>query len=44
LNHPNFNDPNLNISAPASVGTITSVQTRDFGGPRSGLLAVFFDF
>jgi hypothetical protein len=44
LNHPNFNDPNLNISAPASVGTITSVQTRDFGGPRSGLLAIFVTF
>ncbi len=44
LNHPNFNYPNLNISAPASVGTITSVQTRDSGGPRSGLLAAFFTF
>jgi Carboxypeptidase regulatory-like domain len=44
LNHPNFNDPNLNISAPASVGTITSVQTRDYAGARAGLLAVFLSF
>jgi hypothetical protein len=44
LNHPNFNDPNLNISAPGSVGRISSAQTRDYGGPRSGMLAAFFDF
>ena len=44
LNHPNFNDPNVNISAPASFGTITSVQTRDYSGPRTGLLAAFLSF
>src|SRR5579872_999927 len=44
LNHPNFNDPNINISAPASFGTITSVQTRDYAGPRSGVLAAFLSF
>ena len=43
-NHPNFGYPNLGISAPASVGTIRSIQGRDSGGPRSGLLAVFFSF
>jgi len=44
LNHPNFNDPNVNISAPASFGTITSVQTRDYSGARAGLLAAFLSF
>ena len=44
LNHPNFTDPNLNISAPAAAATITSVQTRDFGGPRAGVMAAFFYF
>ena len=44
LNHPNFADPNLNISIPASAGRITAVQIRDFGGPRAGVIAAFFDF
>jgi hypothetical protein len=44
FNHPNFGAPNTNISAPASAGTITGVQTRDSGGPRQGLLAIFLTF
>jgi hypothetical protein len=44
LNHANFGAPNASISAPASVGTVRSVQTRDSAGPRQGLLAAFFTF
>jgi hypothetical protein len=44
LNHPNFGYPNLNISAPASVGLVRSIQTRDSAGPRAGLLAAFLTF
>jgi hypothetical protein len=44
FNHPNFGSPNTNISAPASVGTIRSLQGRDSAGPRQGLLAIFFSF
>jgi hypothetical protein len=44
FNHPNFGTPNTNISAPASVGTISSLQTRDSAGARSGLLALFVTF
>ena len=43
-NHPNFGAPNAGISAPASVGTVRSVQTRDSAGPRQGLLAAYFTF
>lgn len=44
LNHPNFGNPALNISVPASVGTITDVQTRDFGGPREISIGVRYEF
>ena len=39
LNHTNFANPNTNISAPASVGTI-----RSAGAPRAGVLAAFLSF
>ena len=38
FNHPNFDIPALNISAPASVATSRSIQTRDLAGPRNGLI------
>ena len=38
LNHPNFGNPSLSISAPASVGTIRSTQTRDSSDARQGLI------
>jgi hypothetical protein len=38
FNHANFDVPSLNISAPAAVGTIRSIQTRDLAGPRNGLI------
>jgi hypothetical protein len=44
LNHPNWGNPNLGISTPATVGTITSMGTREGSGQRSGLLSVFVDF
>ena len=44
FNHPNFGNPNLNISTPAAVGTITSMGSREGSGPRSGLLGIFLDF
>lgn len=44
FNHPNFGNPNLNISTPAAVGTITSMGSREGSGARSGLLGIFLDF
>src|SRR6185436_13583761 len=44
LNHPNWGNPNLGISTPATVGTITSMGTREGSGQRSGLLSIFVDF
>ena len=44
FNHPNFGNPNLSISTPAAVGTITSMGSREGSGARSGLLGVFLDF
>jgi hypothetical protein len=44
FNHANFGNPALNISTPASVGTIRSIQTRDFSGPRTGLFGIRYDF
>ena len=39
FNHANFDIPALNISAPAAVGTIRAIQTRDLAGPRMGCSA-----
>jgi hypothetical protein len=44
FNHPNLGNPNLNISTPAAVGTITSMGSREGSGARSGLLGIFLDF
>ena len=44
FNHPNFGNPNLNISTPAAVGTITSMGSREGSGSRSGLLGIYLDF
>ncbi|HUS07598.1 MAG TPA: hypothetical protein VMZ52_14930, partial [Bryobacteraceae bacterium] len=38
-NHTNFSNPNTNIAAPASVGTI-----RSAGAPRAGVVAAFLSF
>jgi hypothetical protein len=44
FNHANFDIPALNISAPAAVGTIRAIQTRDLAGPRNGLLGARIDW
>ncbi len=44
LNHPAFGNPNLNISVPAAAGKITSVQTRDFAGPREIAIGLRYEF
>jgi hypothetical protein len=43
LNRPNFGNPNVNISAPNSVGRITSLQGRD-AGPRTLMVGTRLDF
>src|SRR5262249_55509906 len=35
FNHPNFRNPNANISSPTAVGRITALQSMDTSGPRS---------
>ena len=47
LNHPNFSNPNLNISFPASAGVITSTYSQTFGisgGPRQGQVGLRYEF
>jgi hypothetical protein len=44
FNHPNFDVPALNISAPAAVGTSRAIQTRDLAGPRNGLIGARLDW
>jgi len=44
FNHPNFTNPNANISSPTSVGKITSLQGMDVAGRRSILLGARIEF
>lgn len=44
LNHPNFGNPAINISVPAAVARITTVATRDFGGPRALSIGLRYQF
>jgi len=43
-NHPNFAPPAVDVSAPATFGKITSVQSAENSGNRSGQLALRLDF
>jgi hypothetical protein len=43
-NHPNFAPPSVDVSAPATFGKITSVQSAENSGNRTGQLALRFDF
>jgi hypothetical protein len=43
-NHPNFAAPSVDVSAPATFGRITSVQSAENSGNRTGQLAVRIDF
>jgi hypothetical protein len=44
LNHPNFAPPAVDVSAPATFGRITSVQSAENSGNRTGQLALRLDF
>jgi Carboxypeptidase regulatory-like domain len=44
LNHPNFGEPNMNISSGASAGVITSTSTNSFVGPRGGQVGARLSF
>jgi hypothetical protein len=43
-NHPNFAPPAVDVSAPATFGKITNVQSAENSGNRSGQLALRLDF
>ena len=43
-NHPNFAPPSVDVSAPATFGKITTVQTAENSGNRTGQLALRVDF
>jgi hypothetical protein len=44
FNHPNFTNPNANISSPTSVGKITSLQSMDVSGPRAVVIGTRIEF
>jgi hypothetical protein len=44
LNHPNFAPPAVDVSAPATFGRITSVQSAENSGNRTGQLALRIEF
>jgi hypothetical protein len=44
LNHPNFAPPAMNISSPSTFGILTSVQTAENGGNRTGQASLRLDF
>jgi hypothetical protein len=51
LNHPNFGDPNTDLSVPPTntfpgqgVGQISGITGRSFAGPRSGLFSARYIF
>lgn len=43
-NHPNFAPPPVDVSAPATFGKITTVQSAENSGNRTGQLALRLDF
>ncbi len=43
-NHPNFAAPAVDVSAPATFGKITSVQSAENSGNRTGQVALRLDF
>jgi hypothetical protein len=43
-NHPNFAPPAVDVSSPATFGKITSVQSAENSGNRTGQLALRLDF
>jgi hypothetical protein len=43
LNHTNLGDPNMDLSSP-NFGQVTSAINSDFGGARTGQIAIRADF
>jgi hypothetical protein len=44
LNHTNFAPPATNVSSPSTFGILQSAQTAEYGGNRTGQLALRLDF
>jgi Carboxypeptidase regulatory-like domain len=44
LNHPNFQPPGTDISTPSSFGALTTEQTAESAGNRTGQVALRLDF
>jgi hypothetical protein len=44
LNHTNFAPPATNFSSPSTFGLLQSAQTAEYGGNRTGQLALRLDF
>jgi hypothetical protein len=44
LNHTNFAPPTTDISSPASFGALTTAQTAESAGNRTGQVALRLDF
>ena len=44
LNHTNFVPPATNVSSPSTFGILQSAQTAEYGGNRTGQLALRLDF
>jgi len=43
-NHSNFLPPSVDVSAPATFGKVTAVQSAENSGNRTGQLALRLDF
>lgn len=44
LNHTNFAPPSTNVSSPQTFGVLNAAQTAEYGGNRTGQLALRLDF
>jgi hypothetical protein len=44
LNHTNFAPPATNVSSPSTFGVLQSAQTAEYGGNRTGQVALRLDF
>ena len=44
LNHTNFAPPATNVSSPSTFGILQAAQTAEYGGNRTGQLALRLDF
>jgi hypothetical protein len=44
LNHTNFAPPAMNVSSPSTFGVLESAQTTEYGGNRTGQVALRLDF